>query len=97
MVTDRTETFGQEETFRGEMRAQGGAVSSWANAPGHRYAPHSHPYRKVLCCIEGSIVFRMPHGDAELSAGERLVIEPGTVHSAIVGPRGVRCAEAHFA
>lgn len=93
----QAETSGQAETFVQEMQAQGGALSSWGNAPGDRYAPHSHPYRKVLCCIEGSIVFRMPQGDAELSAGERLVIEPGTVHSAIVGPHGVRCVEAQFA
>lgn len=97
MAAGETQTSRREKAFRREMEGQGGAVSSWGNPPGDRYAPHSHPYRKVVCCIEGSIVFCMAEGDAELSAGERLVIEPGTMHTALVGPRGVRCAEAQFA
>jgi quercetin dioxygenase-like cupin family protein len=84
------------ETFRREMRQAGASVSAWSNGPGDRYGPHSHPYRKVLCCLEGSIVFHLPTSDETLSTGQRLVIEPGTVHSATVGPAGVRCAEAHF-
>ncbi len=77
-------------------RAGAATVSVWANAPGDTYAPHSHPYRKVLCCLEGSIVFHLPNGDVLLGAGDRTEIEAGTRHSASVGPEGVRCAEAHF-
>ena len=86
-----------EERFREDMaRASADAVSTWANAPGDLYAPHSHPYRKVLCCLEGSIVFHVPTGDVRLGPGDRIEIEPGSRHSASVGPDGVRCAEAHF-
>lgn len=86
-----------EDRFRDEMaRAGATSVSVWANAPGDTYAPHSHTYRKVLCCLDGSIVFHLPDGDAQLEAGSRTEIEPGTRHSASVGPDGVRCAEARF-
>jgi quercetin dioxygenase-like cupin family protein len=83
------------EDFVTEMAALGRSVTSWSNDPGYRYGEHSHPYRKTLCCLSGSIVFHTPDGDVELRAGERLVLGPGTPHAATVGPRGVRCAEAH--
>ena len=68
----------------------------WSNGPGDTYAAHSHPYYKVLYCLRGSIVFRLTTTgeEIELSAGDRLDIEPGTEHSAVVGPQGVACVEA---
>ena len=75
--------------------AAGESATTWTNGPGDRYAAHSHPYRKTLRCLEGSIVFHLDGGDRELRAGDELVIEPGTIHSATVGGQGVRCAERH--
>lgn len=66
----------------------------WSNGPGDRYAPHSHPYHKVLFCSEGSIVFHTSDGDIELHPGDRIDIGPATEHSATVGPNGVTCVEA---
>lgn len=83
------------EAFAEEMRATGHPVSEWSNGPGYQYPAHSHPYRKILCCLDGSIVFHLPEGDVSLSAGDRTVVDPGVEHSATVGPSGVRCAEAH--
>lgn len=77
-------------------RAGAASVSAWANAPFDTYAPHAHPYRKVLCCLDGSIVFHLPDADVHLGAGDRMEISRDTRHSASVGPEGVRCAEAHF-
>jgi quercetin dioxygenase-like cupin family protein len=90
--------FGIDETeFRQEMEGAGAlVVSVWGNGPGDRYGVHSHPYRKVLGCLEGSIVFHLPEENVELGAGQRLTIDPETPHSATVGPGGVRCAEARF-
>lgn len=82
--------------FITEMQAGGWAVSEWSNSPGDAYRRHAHPYRKLLCCLEGSIVFHLDRGDALLSSGDRLEIEAGVEHSATVGPIGVRCAEAHL-
>jgi hypothetical protein len=66
----------------------------WSNGPGDRYGPHEHGYHKVLFCLSGSIVFRTDDGDVELHTGDRLDLEPGTTHAAIVGPQGCRCVEA---
>lgn len=67
---------------------------SWSNAPGDRYGRHDHAYHKILFCLEGSIVFHTDEGDLELSAGDRLDLDPGTPHGATVGPDGCRCVEA---
>ena len=68
----------------------------WSNGPGDVYASHSHTYHKVLYCLRGSIVFRLTGSDEvlELHPGDRLDIEPGTAHSAVVGAQGVECVEA---
>lgn len=86
-----------EDPFLSEMAAAGHPVSVWSNGPGDRYSPHSHGYRKMLCCLEGSIVFHTGDADIELNAGDRMTLEAGVEHSATVGPSGVRCAEAHVA
>ncbi len=70
----------------------------WGNAPGDRYAEHTHAYEKMLVCLDGSIRFHVPgQPDLELRRGDRLVLPPGTRHAATVGPQGVRCLEAHGA
>lgn len=68
----------------------------WSNGPGDTYASHNHTYHKVLYCLRGSIAFRLTATSEviELGPGDRLDIEPGTEHSAVVGPHGVACVEA---
>ena len=70
------------------------APRPWANGPGDRYGRHEHGFHKVLFCLAGSIVFHTDDGDVELTAGDRLDLEPGTAHSATVGPEGCGCMEA---
>jgi quercetin dioxygenase-like cupin family protein len=84
-----------ETEFVKEMEAEGWPVSVWSNAPGDTYGVHTHSYRKILCCLRGSIVFHTDNGDVALTAGDRMVLEPGARHSATVGGEGTRCAEAH--
>jgi quercetin dioxygenase-like cupin family protein len=79
------------------FHAEGLEPRSWSNGPGDRYTEHSHPYHKVLFCVEGSITFHTGDGDLELRAGDRLDIEPATDHAATVGPEGVTCMEAPLA
>ena len=77
------------------FRAEGcSAPRSWANGPGDRYGRHDHAYHKVLFCLAGSIAFHLDDGDVELTAGDRLDLEPGTPHAATVGPEGCECVEA---
>ena len=66
----------------------------WSNGPGDVYGWHDHGYHKALFCLEGSIVFHTREGDVELTAGDRLDLEPGTEHAAKVGPAGCECVEA---
>lgn len=77
------------------FRAEGcSAPRGWRNGPGDRYGRHEHAYHKVLFCLAGSIVFHTDAGDVELSAGDRLDLEPGAAHAATVGPQGCECIEA---
>jgi quercetin dioxygenase-like cupin family protein len=79
------------------LRAEASGCYSWSNGPGDRYAPHSHNYEKVLYCVDGSITFELEDGAKrlELKPGDRMVLPPATVHSAIVGPAGCTCIEGH--
>jgi mannose-6-phosphate isomerase-like protein (cupin superfamily) len=68
----------------------------WSSASGDVYESHSHPYHKVLYCLQGFITFTLDEtGEQfELHRGDRLDIDPDTAHSAIVGLQGVYCIEA---
>ena len=81
------------------LRDEGLRPSWWSNGPGDRYGAHSHPYNKVLYCARGSIRFEVSGTGKSfaLTPGDRLDIPPGTSHSAVVGPEGVRCVEAAVA
>lgn len=69
----------------------------WSNGPGDTYGAHRHSYNKVIYVVSGSITFSMPDmGEhAFLTQGDRLDLPAGVMHSAIVGPDGVVCLEAH--
>jgi hypothetical protein len=91
----RTAAGARETDALAAFRSEGcAAPRAWNNAAGDRYGRHDHPYHKVLFCLEGSIVFHTDAGDIELSAGDRMDLEPGTPHAATVGPAGCRCVEA---
>ena len=82
------------EEIKVAFEREGLAPHGWGNEPRYQYGRHSHAYHKVLYCVSGSITFHTEDGDFELQAGDRLDVEPGTGHSATVGPEGVRCLEA---
>jgi uncharacterized cupin superfamily protein len=75
------------------LREEADGCYSWSNGPGDIYAEHSHPYEKVLYCLAGSITFKLREGEIELRPGDRMVLPPGTLHGALVGPDGCTCAE----
>lgn len=84
------------EAAAASMRAERLQPYAWQNEPGYVYAPHRHPYHKVLYCTCGSIRFDLPEEgrSVELRPGDRLDLEAGTAHAAVVGPDGVACLEA---
>jgi len=90
-----TAPTGRFDQLMSKLRAEATGCYSWSNGPGDRYAPHSHGYEKVLYCVEGSIGFQLENEGRtiELKAGDRMVLTPGTVHSAVVGDQGCTCIE----
>ena len=85
-----------EAALREAFAAEGLSPYAWSNGPHYQYAPHVHPYHKVLYVLRGGIVFDLPaSGEAlALGRGDRLDLPAGTMHSARVGPEGVTCLEA---
>lgn len=81
----------------GRLRAEGLDWYPWSNGPHDVYDTHTHPFDKVLYVLDGSITFILPEGNLQFSLhpGDRLDLPAGTVHSAVVGPRGVTCLEGH--
>jgi len=84
-----------ESEIRRRLEAEAHSCYSWSDGPGRVYDAHSHPYRKILYCLRGSIGFDLlPSGERlELGPGDRLELPPGTSHSAQVGAAGVSCIE----
>lgn len=75
------------------LRAEAEGCHSWSNGPGDTYGWHSHPYEKILYCVDGSITFNLEDRNIHLGPGDRMVLPPGTRHAAVVGPRGCVCIE----
>jgi quercetin dioxygenase-like cupin family protein len=75
------------------LRADNAQWSAWGNEPHHRYDWHEHAYRDLVWCVAGSITFHTQDGDRELQPGDRVELDPGTLHAASVGPAGVECLE----
>jgi len=83
------------EDLMTRLQAEATGCYSWSNGPGDRYGAHSHPYEKVLYCVDGSITFLLESEARrlELLPGDRMVLPAGTLHSATVGPAGCTCIE----
>ena len=75
------------------LREEADGCYAWSNGRGDLYAEHQHSYEKVLYCVAGSITFSLRDRDVPLGPGDRMVLAPGTPHSAKVGPEGCTCIE----
>ncbi len=93
-----TSQFPADESTVAERFAREGLTPErWSNGPHAVYATHDHPYGKVLMVAKGSITFTV--GAARRVAMkplDRLDLPPKTPHSAVAGPEGVVCYEAHI-
>jgi len=84
---------------RGDVNASrhdvgGAGWTEWSNGPHDTYGEHAHSYRKLLVCVSGSIEFRLADGETiRLGPGDRMELDAGTRHSAVVGPHGCTCVE----
>ena len=70
-------------------------VHAYDDTPAARYPAHEHGYDKVLHCVAGGVVFTTADGQLALEAGDRLDLDRGTRHAAVIGPAGVRLVEGH--
>lgn len=86
-----------ESTLRELLTREGLDFYAWSNGPYDIYAPHTHPYDKVIYVVRGSITFQLIQLGQwhKLNAGDRLDLPAGIVHAAEVGAEGVVCLEAH--
>jgi quercetin dioxygenase-like cupin family protein len=86
-----------ESDLVNQLLREGLRPTRWSNEAGAVYGEHDHPYGKVLVVASGSITFTIDGGRriARLRAGDRLELRAHTPHSALVGPDGVVCLEAH--
>ncbi len=86
-----------ESTFHAQLSQEGLAPTRWSNTAHAVYDVHEHPYGKVLMVVSGSITFMINSERAvTMKPGDRLELPPHTTHSAVVGPDGVVCLEAHL-
>jgi quercetin dioxygenase-like cupin family protein len=92
------ETPPTEEGLRELLAEQELHVYRWSDGPDSVFQGHTHGYHKILYVLEGSIKFDLPtrHEKFNLTLGTRFDLPSGTRHSAVVGPDGVVCLEAHI-
>ncbi len=87
-----------EAALRAQLNREGLTTQRWSNGPCAVYALHEHPYGKVLLVVSGSLTFTVAGGRVvPMEPGDRLDLPARTAHSALVGPDGVVCLEAHLA
>lgn len=86
-----------ESTIRRLYDEEGLQPYGWSNGPGDVYHAHEHEYHKVIYVVRGSITFGLAKTGRRLTlkAGDRLDLPAGVLHTAVVGPDGVTCLEAH--
>ena len=86
-----------EASLHDQLTSEGLHPTRWENGPQFAYGVHDHPYGKVLVVVSGSITFTIDSGQrvVRMQPGDRLALPPRTPHSALVGPDGVVCLEAH--
>ena len=87
-----------ESTLQAQLLQEGLSPERWSNGPHAVYATHDHPYGKVLVVASGGITFTIgkERRVIAMKPGDRCDLPPRTPHSALVGPDGVVCLEAHF-
>ncbi len=76
-----------ESQLRTELVQEGYSVFKWADSAGTTYSPHEHDHHESIWVIEGEMEFEIDSEKLRLSAGDRLFLPKGTLHTAVVpGP-----------
>lgn len=84
-----------EATLRAAIEAKGFAVTRYVYPPGTRFAAHSHGTDKIDAVLSGRFRMGLEGGDVVLTAGNRLFVPAGRVHTAeVVGAEPVVSLDA---
>lgn len=79
-----------EDALRKRLEDEGFSIFCWQDAPGADYQPHTHDHDESLWMIEGEMTFGAGGQQWSLTAGDRLMLPQGTVHTAVAGPQGAK-------
>ena len=78
-----------EEVLRERLAEDGFEAFHWRDPAGTEYQPHSHDHDESLWVLEGEMTFGAGGREFRLSAGDRLMLPKGTIHTARAGANGV--------
>ena len=77
------------ERFIRQLESEGyESVYEWQDKPEAIYEEHSHESKTSLYVTDGEVTFAVDGKEKKLKAGDRLDIPAGSLHSAVVGPKG---------
>lgn len=65
-------------------------MTEWSDEPHTTYPEHAHSGREVRVVLEGAMTIVVDGTEYTLGLGERLDLEPGREHSAVIGSDGCR-------
>lgn len=91
------ETDGElsELSLRGDLEGRGYRVTRYVYPPGTCFPDHTHAVDKIDAVLSGRFLMRMKGEDVVLTAGDRLAVPRGVVHSAqVVGDEAVVSLDA---
>ena len=71
------------------LNAEGLFVTEWHDEPGASYEKHAHPHLEIRIVLEGRMTVHVGGVVYDLGPGDRIDLEPGQLHSAVVGADGV--------
>lgn len=84
-----------EAALRAAIEARGYAVTRYVYPPGTRFPAHSHGLDKIDAVLSGRFRMGMKGGSVDLTAGDRLHVPAGLVHTAeVVGDEPVVSLDA---
>ncbi|MEW6433198.1 MAG: cupin domain-containing protein [Myxococcota bacterium] len=80
-----------EAEAKAQLEREGFAdVYVWQDGPNAVYPDHTHPTLSAHIILEGDLTLTQGGATRRWTAGERVDVPAGAVHSARIGPRGCR-------
>ena len=81
----------QESNWEKQLHEEGfKRIYVWEDGPGVHYPDHTHDTLSAHIILDGEIAVTIEGMTRTYTAGERFDVDPETVHSARMGPKGCR-------